>query len=129
MEPEKLQNTGEAVGRALDGLRVVEAVRSIAGQYCTKLLADMGAEVIKVEPPEGDETRNRGPFPKDVPDSERSGLYIWLNNNKLGITLRVEQATGRDILLDLLQRADVFVEDFNQERPKSSAWITLSWRR
>ena len=53
---------------ALEGIRIVDLSQGIAGPYCTKLLADLGAEVIKVEPPDGDYTRRLGPFPGDVPD-------------------------------------------------------------
>lgn len=100
---------------ALKGLKVVEYANSISGQYCTKLLAELGAEVIKVEPPQGDETRNHGPFPGDVPHEERSGLYLWLNNNKLGITLNLEKYTGKKLLLELLKDTDVFVENLTQQ--------------
>jgi CoA:oxalate CoA-transferase len=115
MESQESNDNTKESKRALDGLRVIENVRSVAGQYCAKLLADMGAEVIKIETPEGDETRNRGPFLKDIPDKEKSGFFVWLNNNKMGITLNIEQPTGREILLRLLEKADVFIEDFNQE--------------
>ncbi len=59
---------------ALGGLRVIDLSQGIAGPYCARLLADLGAEVIKVEPPDGDFTRRLGPFPGDVPDPEKSGL-------------------------------------------------------
>jgi crotonobetainyl-CoA:carnitine CoA-transferase CaiB-like acyl-CoA transferase len=100
---------------ALEGVKVVEYAGSISGQYCTKLLADLGAEVIKIEPLEGDETRDNGPFPRDLPHRERSGLFLWLNHNKMGITLNVKLPTGRKMLLDLLKDTDVFVENFTSQ--------------
>jgi len=84
----------------------------VTGPYCTKLLADLGAEVIKVERPGvGDDARSRGPFWHDVPDPELSGLFLYLNTNKLGITLDVSTATGRAVFLELVKQADVLVED------------------
>ncbi len=97
---------------AFKGLKVIEYGNLVSAPYCTKLLADLGAEVIKVEKPgTGDKARYHGPFPNDEPHPERSGLFLILNTNKLGITLNVETATGRDILVRLLQDADVFVEN------------------
>ncbi len=97
---------------ALSGLRVVDVSLGVSGPYCTKLLAGLGAEVMKVEPPEGDPTRRRGPFPGDVPHPEKSGMFLHLNTGKLGITLDITTATGRDILLRLVRDADVFVESY-----------------
>ena len=59
---------------ALSDLRVIELAQGIAGPYCGKLFADLGAEVIKVEPPEGDRSRRLGPFPEDTPHHDKSGL-------------------------------------------------------
>ena len=105
---------------ALKGLKVVEYAGSISGQYCAKLLAELGAEVIKVEPPEGDELRNYGPFPDDLPHKEKSGLYLWLNNNKLGITLNLGKSTGKKLLLELLKDTDIFVENLTQQKAEES---------
>jgi crotonobetainyl-CoA:carnitine CoA-transferase CaiB-like acyl-CoA transferase len=67
-------------------LRIVEHSTSIAAAASGKILADLGAEVIKVEPPRtGDPARYHGPFPNDLPDPERSGLFLYLNTNKRGI--------------------------------------------
>jgi len=95
--------------RALEDLRVIDISQGIAGPYATKLLADAGADVLKVEPPGGDYTRRRGPFPGGVPDAEASGLYLHLNTSKRAITLDVSVAAGHDILRRLLARADVLV--------------------
>lgn len=96
---------------ALSDLRVVDLSTGIAGPYCTKLLADCGAEVLKVEPPgEGDPARRLGPFPEDLPHPERGGLFLHLNGNKKSLTLDVSTASGAVILRKLLARADVLVE-------------------
>ncbi len=96
---------------ALEGLRVVDLTQGIAGPYCTKLLADLGAEVIKIEPPEGDYARRLGPFPQDLPHHDRGGLFLHLNGNKKSVTLDVGTQSGRVVLRRLLALADVFVED------------------
>lgn len=96
---------------ALAGLKVLEYAQLVSGPYCTKLLADLGAEVIKIEPPDGDEARRREPFLKDAPHPERSGLFFYLNTNKLGITLNLNTATGRKVLKELVKETDVLVED------------------
>ena len=94
----------------LAGVRVVELAEGIAAPYCGKLLADFGAEVLKIEPPgRGDTTRQHGPFPNDLPHAERSGLFLALNTNKLGLTLDPTIATGRQMLGALLQHADVLI--------------------
>ncbi len=95
---------------ALEGLRAVDLSQGIAGPYCAKLLADCGAEVIKVEPPQGDYSRRLGPFPEDIPHPDKSGLFVHLNGNKKSVTLNVDTATGRAVLRRLLARADVLVE-------------------
>jgi crotonobetainyl-CoA:carnitine CoA-transferase CaiB-like acyl-CoA transferase len=97
--------------KALEGLKVVELASMVAGPYCSKLMADLGADVIKVEPPTGDPARQRGPFPNNVPNRERSGLFLYLNTSKRGVTLDVETATGRELLARLVRWADVLVED------------------
>jgi crotonobetainyl-CoA:carnitine CoA-transferase CaiB-like acyl-CoA transferase len=98
--------------QALSGLKVVEWGSFISAPFCTKFLADLGAEVIKVEPPgSGDQSRRYGPFPNDIPYSEKSGLFLYLNTNKLGVTLDPSKETGKELLLKLLQDADIFVEN------------------
>ena len=99
-------------GKALQGVKVVELAKLVAGPYCAKLLADLGAEVVKVEEPlVGDEARRRGPFLNDVPHPERSGLFLYLNTNKLGITLDIKTETGKQIFKQLVDRADILIED------------------
>ena len=98
--------------KIFEGLKVVEYGNLVSAPYCTKLLAGLGAEVIKVEMPGvGDEARKHGPFPNDTPHTERSGLFLSLNSNKLGITLNLDTQAGRNILKKLLEDADVFVEN------------------
>ena len=98
--------TGTSV---LDDVRILE-VGGVLGGWCGKLLADMGANVTKVEPPEGDETRGYPPFYKDEPDKNRS-LYFWhYNTNKQSVTLDIESDMGRDVFLRLAVEADVIVD-------------------
>jgi crotonobetainyl-CoA:carnitine CoA-transferase CaiB-like acyl-CoA transferase len=97
----------------LDGVRILDLTQYIAGPYCTKLLADFGAEVVKIErPPAGDPCRRLGPFYRDTPGLERSALFLHLNTNKQSLTLNLKSAEGRQIVLRLLPEADVVVENF-----------------
>ena len=97
--------------QALSDLRVVEFGELVAAPFCAKLLADLGAEVIKVERPHrGDVARSYGPFQGDVPHPERSGLFLYLNTNKLGVTLSPTATEGAKILKELVAEADVLVE-------------------
>lgn len=104
----------------LAGLKVVEFGDSTAGPYAAKLLGDYGAEVVKIEGPGGDSTRRRGPFPGGRADPEASGLFLYLNINKYGITLDVDQSDGRAMLDRLLARADVFVTNLPAERLRAA---------
>ena len=82
------------------------------GVFCTKLLADYGADVIKVEPPTGDSARSRGPFLNDEPNDESSLYFLFYNTNKRSITLNLETSTGRSLFRRLVESADVLVETF-----------------
>ncbi len=98
----------------LAGVRVLDLGSHIAGPFCAKLLADYGADVIKVEPPAaGDVARRAGPFVGDDPHPEKSVPFLYNNTNKRGVTLDFGSATGRGILNSLLQSADVLVESFS----------------
>lgn len=82
------------------------------GAYCSKLLGDLGAEVIKVEPPCGDKTRFRGPFFKDEVHPEKSLFFLYFNTSKGSITLNLEDSVGQEIFKKLVKKADVVVESF-----------------
>ncbi|MEX0786825.1 MAG: CoA transferase [Dehalococcoidia bacterium] len=99
---------------ALSDLRVIELAEGIAGPYCGKLFADLGADVVKVEPPEGDRSRRLGPFPNDEPDPEKSGLFLHLNTGKQSVTLDTTVASGQVVLKKLLENADVLIESDGQ---------------
>jgi CoA:oxalate CoA-transferase len=97
---------------ALSDLRVLEYSHFISGPYCGKLLADLGAEVIKVEEPGiGDEARRTAPFLNDTPHLERSGLFLYLNTNKLGVTVNLRSSKGRSIFKDLVKECDILIEN------------------
>lgn len=99
--------------QALSGLLVLDLSENISGPYCTKLLADYGADVIKVEKPGvGDASRRAGPFPHDQPHPEKSGLFLFLNTNKQSITLNLETEDGVAIFRRLVEDADIVVENF-----------------
>jgi len=96
----------------LEGIRIVEYCSGVSGPYCAKILADLGAEVLKIEPPGvGDETRYMGPFAGDDPDPEKSGFFLYLNTNKRGLTLDLHKPEGKNIFFRLIRGADVLIED------------------
>ncbi len=99
------------VAGLLPGVRILDVGQGISAPYCAKILAQMGAEVIKVEPPEGDEARHMGPFPGDHPHPEKSGLFLALNANKYGITLDLASHAGADAVRKLAASADIVVEN------------------
>ena len=98
----------------LDGLRVLDCSTVLAGPYCTMLLADLGAEVIKVEPPEGDATRGWGPpWVGDAAAGTRTAAYfLAVNRNKRSLRLDLHADAGREVLRQLISRGDVLVENF-----------------
>ena len=100
----------EQVG-ALTGYRILDLTDS-KGAYCTKLLADMGADVIKIEPPQGDIGRRIPPFLHGDPHPEKSFYFLYRNANKRGITLNLESDEGKAIFKKLAKSADVLVENF-----------------
>jgi crotonobetainyl-CoA:carnitine CoA-transferase CaiB-like acyl-CoA transferase len=101
-----------AIVPPLNGVRVLDVTQSVAGPFCTKLLAQLGADVIKLEPPQGDPGRSLKPFKHDLPHPERSGAFLYLNTGKRSAILDLNDASGRDRLLSLVEQADVLVESF-----------------
>src|SRR5574341_1003310 len=97
--------------QALDDVRVLDLAGEM-GQYCAKLLADLGADVIKIEPPGGDPVRNLPPFYGDQPGPDRSLYWLNLNTNKRSIILDIEDAGNREKFMGLVATADVVVESF-----------------
>ena len=95
-------------GSALKGLKVIDMGQMVAAPYCTAMLADMGADVIKVEVPDrGDIARNSLPKQDGV-----STYFVTFNRSKRGITLNLKTEKGKEVLRKLIQRADVLVENF-----------------
>ena len=109
---------------ALEGLRILDLTQGVAGPYCTKLLSDYGADVLKIERPEGgDPARRAGPFPDDEPHPERGGLFLDLNTGKRSVTLNLKTESGQRILRRLAADSDAVVENF---RPGTLARLGLS---
>jgi CoA:oxalate CoA-transferase len=112
---------------ALAGLKIVELGEMVSAPYAAKLMADMGAEVIKIERPgAGDRARSRGPFPGGVSHPEKSGLYLYLNTNKLGVTLDVSRPEGFELFERLAADADVLIHNL---APPDMARIGLGFER
>ena len=93
---------------AMAGLRVIDLTRVLGGPYCTQILADHGADVIKVEPPAGDEVRDWGPPFHD----EDAAYFVGINRNKRSIGLDLASEGGRAVLMKMLPEADVLIENF-----------------
>jgi crotonobetainyl-CoA:carnitine CoA-transferase CaiB-like acyl-CoA transferase len=94
----------------LEGVKVLELGTMVSAAYATKLMADLGADVIKVEEPGGDLARRRGPFPGGVVDPEKSGLFLHLNTNKRGMTLDLRRQ--QEELHRLVRWADILVHNW-----------------
>jgi crotonobetainyl-CoA:carnitine CoA-transferase CaiB-like acyl-CoA transferase len=97
--------------RLLDGYTVLD-LTDLKGQFAGRLLADFGMQVIKVEPPGGDRVRRLGPFKDDRPGLENSLRFAFLNGGKQSVTLELESAAGRELLLKLVDDSDVLLESF-----------------
>ena len=113
---------------ALEGIKVIELAENVSAPYCAKLFADFGADVIKVEHGEGgDPARAAGPFPGDVPDPEKSGLFHFLNTNKRSVRLNVESEEGRASFIELVRSADVLIENMSPawKREHGLDWADL----
>lgn len=96
----------------LSGVRVLDLGRMLSGPYCTMMLADHGAEVIKVEDVAGDTSRSNGPFRADDDKHEWAGYFVSLNRNKKSIALDLKSEAGKQTLIDLAKTADVLFENF-----------------
>jgi crotonobetainyl-CoA:carnitine CoA-transferase CaiB-like acyl-CoA transferase len=112
---------------ALSSLKIVEVGEMVSAPYATKLMADLGAEVIKVERPVvGDGSRRRGPFPGGTPHPEKSGLFLYLNANKYGVTLDLARPEGMELLDRLVADADILLHNVT---PPDMDRIGLSFER
>ncbi|HXN86300.1 MAG TPA: CoA transferase [Candidatus Binataceae bacterium] len=117
--------------RALEGIKVVElsnleTMPNFSAAMAGKAFADHGAEVIKIEPPKaGAPERLRGPFKDELPDPETGGLHLYLNTNKLGVTLNLEAEKGRDLFFELLGSADILL---NPNMPTLNERLGIGWR-
>ncbi|GFN22272.1 CaiB/BaiF CoA transferase family protein [Thermanaeromonas sp. C210] len=105
--------------KALAGIKVIDLTRVLAGPLCTMILGDLGADVIKIEAPEGDESRNYGPFVKG-----ESAYFMSINRNKRSVVLNLKDPRGVAILKKLVQEADVLVENY---RPGTAAKLGISY--
>lgn len=108
----------------LKGLRVLDLSRMLSGPYCTMMLADHGAEVIKIEGNSGDTSRNNGPYREDDPEREWAGYFVSLNRNKKSVKLDLKSASGKAAFRELAATADVVVENF---RPGVMERLGLSY--
>lgn len=95
----------------LEGVRVLD-LTDAKGLYCGRMMADLGADVVVVEPPCGNSARNMGPFYRDIADPEKSLFWFYMSLNKRGITLNIETEEGRDIFRKLAAKADFIIESF-----------------
>jgi crotonobetainyl-CoA:carnitine CoA-transferase CaiB-like acyl-CoA transferase len=96
--------------QGLEGVKVLELGHMVSAAYATKLMADLGADVVKVEEPSGDRARQRGPFPRGIVDPEQSGLFLYLNTNKRGCTLDLRR--DKDTLARLVAWADLLIHNY-----------------
>ncbi|MEE9254081.1 MAG: CoA transferase, partial [Pseudomonadales bacterium] len=106
----------------LEGLRIIDLTRGVAGPYATKLIADYGADVVKLEPPGGDPARRFGPFVNDEPHGERSGLFLHLNTNKRSMIVDPSSDDGAQTIRTLTADADMLIEDYAPGEPQMWGW-------
>jgi crotonobetainyl-CoA:carnitine CoA-transferase CaiB-like acyl-CoA transferase len=114
MQPPEMPAEGDLIPGPLAGLRVADCSTVLAGPFCTMLLADLGADVVKVEPPDGDATRGWGPpWVGEEDDGTRTAAYyLSVNRNKRSIRLDLRQEDGRRVLRRLIEGSDVLIENF-----------------
>jgi len=113
------------VSGSLTGVRVIDLTRGVAGPYASQLLADQGADVMKLEPPGGDPSRHFGPFPHDTPHPERSGLFLHLNRNKRSVVVDPASDDGAALIRTLTAEAHIVLEDY---APGSAARWGWGWQ-
>ena len=118
-----MQDTATRPG-PIDDITILDLTAGIAGPYATKLLADFGANVIKVEPPGGDPTRQLPPFAGDTPGIEQSGTFFYFNTNKRSVVLDLETEAGREHFWRLAMQADAIVESFP---PGTMEGLGIGW--
>ncbi|MFF0450638.1 CoA transferase, partial [Streptomyces sp. NPDC004609] len=106
------QAPGAGAGGPLTGLTVLDLSRMLAGPFCTMVLADLGATVLKVEPPFGDMTRNQGPYADGDELKAYGGYFQSVNRNKQGLVVDLTKPGGPDVIRTLAARADILVENF-----------------
>ncbi len=95
----------------LADVRIIDLTQALAGPFCTMLLADLGADVIKIEPPSGDQSRTMGPFPPDRSRIDYGGYFASVNRNKRSVMLDIKSDAGREALFKLVATADAVVEN------------------
>lgn len=120
-------NARDPIERSLDGVKVLDLSLGLSGGYCTKMLRDLGADVIKVEPRDtGDETRSFGPFLNNEPHIETSAPFLHLNQGKKSVTLDLSHPDARNIIEQLAAESDVVVESF---KPGYLSGLGLDYER
>ena len=108
-----MTHQGPMAGGLLSGIRVLDLGSHIAGPFCARLLADYGADVIKVESTAGDAARRVGPFAGDDPHREKSVAFLYLNTNKRGVTLDLAAPAGKKLLAGLIKSSDILVQNLS----------------
>ena len=120
-------NARDPIERPLDGVKVLDLSLGLSGGYCTKMLRNLGADVIKVEPRDtGDDTRSVGPFLNDEPNTETSAPFLYLNQGKKSVTLDLGHPDARNIIEQLAAESDVVVESF---KPGYLSGLGLDYER
>lgn len=110
--------------KALEGIKVVDLSHVLAAPFCTMILADMGADVVKVEPPVGDDSRAFGPFVDEEGGGKQSGYFMSINRNKRSICVDLKKDEGKQILHKMISEADVVVENY---RPTTMRKLGFSY--
>ena len=120
-------NARDPIERPLDGVKVLDLSLGLSGGYCTKMLRNLGGDVIKVEPRDtGDETRSVGPFLNNETHIETSAPFLYLNQGKKSVTLNLSHPDARNIIEQLAAESDVVVESF---KPGYLSGLGLDYER